>query len=53
MEGEDELDLGEEIEETEELSSPTAAKPDVPKIEKPRIMKVVKKKILKEVNWEA
>ena len=32
MEGEDELDLGEEIEETEELSSPTAAKPDVPKI---------------------
>ena len=33
MEGEDELDLGEEIEETEELSSPTAAKPDVPKIE--------------------
>lgn len=34
MEGEDELDLGEEIEETEELSSPTAAKPDVPKIEK-------------------
>ena len=33
MEGEDELDLGEEIDETEELSSPTAAKPDVPKIE--------------------
>lgn len=33
MEGEDELDLGEEIEETEELSSPKAAKPDVPKIE--------------------
>lgn len=33
MEGEDELDLGEEIEETEKLSSPTAAKPDVPKIE--------------------
>ena len=33
MEGEDELDLGEEIEETEELSSPTATKPDVPKIE--------------------
>lgn len=33
MEGEDELDLGEEIEETEELSSPTAAEPDVPKIE--------------------
>lgn len=33
MEGEDELDLGEEIAETEELSSPTAAKPDVPKIE--------------------
>lgn len=33
MEGEDELDLGEEIEETEELSSPTAAKPDVLKIE--------------------
>lgn len=33
MEGEDELDLGEEIEEIEELSSPTAAKPDVPKIE--------------------
>ena len=33
MEGEDELDLGEEIEETEELSSPPAAKPDVPKIE--------------------
>lgn len=33
MEGEDEFDLGEEIEETEELSSPTAAKPDVPKIE--------------------
>ena len=33
MEGEDEIDLGEEIEETEELSSPTAAKPDVPKIE--------------------
>lgn len=33
MEGEDELDLGEEIEETEELSSLTAAKPDVPKIE--------------------
>lgn len=33
MEGEDELDLGEEIEETEELSSPTAAKPDMPKIE--------------------
>lgn len=33
MEGEDELDLGEEIKETEELSSPTAAKPDVPKIE--------------------
>lgn len=33
MEGEDELDLGEEIEETEELSSPTAAKPDVQKIE--------------------
>lgn len=33
MEGEDEIDLGEEIEETEELSSPTTAKPDVPKIE--------------------
>lgn len=33
MEGEDEIDLGEELEETEELSSPTAAKPDVPKIE--------------------
>lgn len=33
MEGEDELDLGEEIEETEKLSSPPAAKPDVPKIE--------------------
>lgn len=33
MEGEDEIDLGEEIEEIEELSSPTAAKPDVPKIE--------------------
>lgn len=33
MEGEDELDLGEELEEIEELSSPTAAKPDVPKIE--------------------
>lgn len=33
MEGEDELDLGEELEETEELSSPTTAKPDVPKIE--------------------
>lgn len=33
MEGEDELDLGEETEETEELSSPPAAKPDVPKIE--------------------
>lgn len=33
MEGEDELDLGEEIEETEELSSPPAAEPDVPKIE--------------------
>ena len=33
MEGEDELDLGEEIDEIEELSSPTAAKPDVPKIE--------------------
>lgn len=30
MEGEDELDLGEEIEETEELSSPTAAEPDIP-----------------------
>lgn len=33
MEGEDEIDLGEELEEIEELSSPTAAKPDVPKIE--------------------
>lgn len=33
MEGEDELDLGEEIEETEKLSSPPAAEPDVPKIE--------------------
>lgn len=33
MEGEDEIDLGEEFEEIEELSSPTAAKPDVPKIE--------------------
>lgn len=32
MEGEDEIDLGEELEEIEELSSPTAAKPDVPKI---------------------
>lgn len=30
MEGEDELDLGEEIEETEELSSPPAAEPDIP-----------------------
>lgn len=35
MEGEDEIDLGEELEEIEELSSPTAAKPDVPKIEEP------------------
>ena len=33
MEGEDEIDLGEELEEIEELSSPAAAKPDVPKIE--------------------
>lgn len=33
MEGEDEIDLGEELEEIEELSSPTAAKPNVPKIE--------------------
>lgn len=33
MEGEDEIDLGEELEEIEESSSPTAAKPDVPKIE--------------------
>ena len=33
MEGEHEIDLGEELEEIEELSSPTAAKPDVPKIE--------------------
>lgn len=33
MEGEDEIDLGEELEEIEELSSPTAAKPDVSKIE--------------------
>lgn len=33
MEGEDEIDLGEELEEIEELSSPTAAKPDVQKIE--------------------
>lgn len=33
MEGEDEIDLGEEFQEIEELSSPTAAKPDVPKIE--------------------
>ena len=33
MEGEDELDLGEEIEETEKLSSSPAAEPDVPKIE--------------------
>lgn len=33
VEGEDEIDLGEELEEIEELSSPTAAKPDVPKIE--------------------
>lgn len=33
MEGEDEIDLGEELEEIGELSSPTAAKPDVPKIE--------------------
>lgn len=33
MEGEDEIDLGEELEEIEALSSPTAAKPDVPKIE--------------------
>ena len=33
MEGEDEIDLGEELEEIEELSSPTAVKPDVPKIE--------------------
>lgn len=33
MEGEDEIDLGEELEEIEELSSPTAAKPDAPKIE--------------------
>lgn len=30
MEGEDELDLGEEIEETEKLSSPPAAEPDIP-----------------------
>ena len=33
MEGEDELDLGEVIEETEDLSSPKAEKKEVPKIE--------------------
>lgn len=53
MEGEDELDLGEEIEETEELSSPTAAKPDVPKIEETPNNEGGEEKILKEVNWEA
>lgn len=53
MEGEDEIDLGEELEEIEELSSPTAAKPDVPKIEETPNNEGGEEKILKEVNREA
>lgn len=37
MEGEDEIDLGEELEEIEELSSPPAAEPDIPSKEEKNI----------------